>query len=241
MRLTRLGEAADAPFPPVESALRDPPGLLAWGGDLSRTRLCNSYAQGIFPWFSRGQPILWWSPDPRMVLRSDAMHLSRRARRALRGSGWRLQADQRFAQVVDACARAPRPGQHGTWITSGMRLAYLDLHRAGLAHSIEVIDGEGELVGGLYGVRLGSMVFGESMFSGRPGGSKLALAALCQAMVQARMPLLDCQMDSAHLRTLGALPVPRRDFLEALQVLVQRPAPADWPGRFLPPEAALLA
>lgn len=241
MHLTRLGEAEDAPFPPPEHALRQPAGLLAWGGDLSIARLRNAYAHGVFPWFSRGQPILWWNPDPRMVLASDAVHRSRRLRRALRRSDWTLQADRRFEQVVAQCAFAPRGGQDGTWITPSMQAAYLALHRAGHAHSIEVLDAGGELVGGLYAVRIGRMVFGESMFSGQSGGSKVALLALCRAMAAAGMPLLDCQMESPHLRTLGASAIPRDAFLARVASLARLDPEAGWPHRFLPAEAASLA
>ena len=143
-----------APFPPAGTAMRDPDGLLAIGGDLSLPRLLNAYRHGIFPWFSSGQPPLWWSPDPRMVFRTDGVRLSSRFRRQLKHSHWQARADTCFEQVITACAQSPRPGQHGTWITSGMRQAYIDLHRQGHAHSIEVFEGD-TLAGGIYGVAIG--------------------------------------------------------------------------------------
>ena len=149
----RLDDRPDAPFPPAETALRDPDGLLALGGDLSPVRLLNAYAGGIFPWFSQGQPLLWWSPDPRMVFRTDGVHLSSRFRRSLRASSWVLRADTRFREVIEACAASPRPGQDGTWITRDMIEAYVALHALGFAHSIEVLDGD-RLVGGIYGVAI---------------------------------------------------------------------------------------
>ena len=165
-----LSSDPHAPFPPADSAMQEPDGLLAIGGDLSLPRLLNAYRHGIFPWFSPGQPPLWWSPDPRMVFATDGVRLSSRFRRGLRHSPWEVRADTAFEQVITACAKAPRPGQHGTWITSGMRQAYIDLHRHGHAHSVEVFEGDA-LVGGIYGVAIGRMFFGESMFSGRSGGS----------------------------------------------------------------------
>lgn len=221
-----------APFPPADSAMRDPDGLLAIGGDLSLPRLLNAYRHGIFPWFSAGQPPLWWSPDPRTVFATDGVRLSSRFRRALRGSAWEVRADTAFEQVIGACAKAPRPGQHGTWITSGMRQAYIDLHRAGHAHSVEVFDGD-TLVGGIYGVAIGRMFFGESMFSGRSGGSKVALAALARRLHAWGWPLVDAQVENAHLRRLGAVLMPRETFLAEVARLVDLPSPAGrWTERF---------
>ena len=186
MRLPRLGADPDSPFPPLRSALREPDGLLAVGGDLSPARLLNAYRHGIFPWFSPGEPILWWSPDPRVVFDTAAFRLSRRFRRELRRSEWTLSADTDFAAVMRACADIPRAGQDGgTWIGEEMLAAYGELHRLGHAHSIEVRDG-GQLVGGLYGVAIGRMFFGESMFSAASGGSKLALAALARTLAGLR-------------------------------------------------------
>jgi leucyl/phenylalanyl-tRNA--protein transferase len=171
----------EAPFPPAAQALRVPDGLLAVGGDLSPARLLNAYRHGIFPWFSEGQPILWWTPDPRMVFRTGKPILSTRFRRSLRNCAWQVRADTAFDQVIAACASLPRPGQDGTWITPGMLAAYRELHRLGHAHSVEVFDGD-RLVGGIYGVAIGRMFFGESMFSAEPGGSKVALAALARRL-----------------------------------------------------------
>ena len=227
-----LDTASDAPFPPAELALRDPDGLLAIGGDLSPVRLLNAYASGIFPWFSQGQPLLWWSPDPRMVFRTDQVHLSSRFRRSLRNSDWKIRADTAFAEVMQACAQAPRPGQDGTWITADMLAAYVQLHQLGYAHSVEVFDDE-ELVGGIYGVAIGQMFFGESMFSGRSGGSKVALAALTRTLADWGWPLLDAQVENPHLLRMGADHLPRAEFLPAVRELVHRPGEVGcWTGRF---------
>lgn len=240
-RLPGLGRDPDAPFPPADSALREPDGLLAVGGDLSPARLLNAYSHGIFPWYSDGQPILWWSPDPRMVFRSDGVRLSSRFRRSLRNSSWVARADTAFAQVVTACASTPRVGQHGTWITEDMQAAYLELHRLGHAHSVEVFDGA-ELVGGIYGVAVGRMFFGESMFSGRSGGSKVALAALARRLCDWGWPLVDAQVENAHLVGLGAQSWPRADFLRRIDALVPIPEPAgSWTKRFGILPATLLA
>ncbi len=230
-----------APFPPPETALREPDGLLAIGGDLSPIRLINAYRQGIFPWYSQGQPILWWSPDPRMVFRTDAVRLSSRFRRTLRRSGWELRADTAFGQVIDACATAPRRGQDGTWITPVMRQAYLQLHQLGHAHSVEVYEGE-RLVGGIYGVAVGRMFFGESMFSRRSGGSKAALAGLAAWLRQQGWPLIDAQVENAHLVSLGAERWERPRFLEAVAALGAEPeAPRSWQAGFGRIPAAALA
>lgn len=216
-----LDAACDAPFPPAELALREPDGLLAVGGDLSPVRLLNAYAGGIFPWFSDGQPLLWWSPDPRMVFRTDSVQLSSRFRRTLRASPWRIRADTAFAEVMRACALAPRPGQNGTWITEEMHHAYVALHRLGHAHSVEVFDDE-QLVGGIYGVAIGRMFFGESMFSGRSGGSKVALAALARTLSHWGWPLIDAQVENPHLRRLGAVQMVRSEFLPKVHRLVRQ-------------------
>ena len=193
----------EAPFPPVHAALREPEGLLAVGGDLSPTRLLNAYRHGIFPWFSEGQPILWWSPDPRMVFDTGRFCLASRLRRSLKFSDWTLRADTNFAGVVGACAHAPRDGRQGTWITPDMLDAYVELHRLGHAHSIEVFEGD-SLVGGIYGVAIGRMFFGESMFSARSGGSKIALAGLVRLLRGWEWPLIDAQVENPHLLSLGA-------------------------------------
>lgn len=227
-----LAPRPDAPFPPAETALREPDGLLAIGGDLTPVRLLNAYAGGIFPWFSAGQPLLWWSPDPRMVFRTEGVHLSSRFRRTLRGSDWTIRADTRFAQVIDACAASPRPGQDGTWITDDMRAAYLQLHQMGHAHSVEVLEGD-RLVGGIYGVAIGRMFFGESMFSSASGGSKVALAALAHRLAAWGWPLIDAQVENDHLLRMGAEHWPRQRFLAQVRELVRQAAPTgSWTARF---------
>lgn len=235
--------AADplAPFPPAAQALLQPDGLLAVGGDLSPPRLLNAYRQGIFPWYSDGQPILWWTPDPRMVFRTEAIRLASRFRRQLRQSRWVVRADTAFAQVVSACAGSPRPGQDGTWITGEMQAAYLELHRLGHAHSVEVFE-DGLLVGGIYGVAIGRMFFGESMFSGRSGGSKVALAGLAFRLRQWDWPLIDAQVENPHLVSLGAESWPRVVFLAEVGKLIELPGlQGPWTSRFGLLEAASLA
>ena len=232
LRLPQLGADPASPFPPAGTALREPDGLLAMGGDLSPQRLLNAYAHGVFPWFSDGQPILWWSPDPRTVFRTDGVHLSARMRRELRRSEWRIVADRDFGAVIAACASAPRPGQDGTWITRDMQAAYCGLHQLGHAHSIEVRDG-GRLVGGLYGVAIGRMFFGESMFSAESGGSKVALAALALRLREWGWPLIDAQVGNPHLDTLGAEAWPRPSFLAAVAEACAQPGrPESWAGTF---------
>ena len=221
---------ADPPdsFPPVETALIEPDGLLAAGGDLSTERLVEAYTRGIFPWFDKGQPILWWSPNPRCVLRPERYHLSRRFRRSLKRSTATISFNRQFAAVMDACA-APRPGQPGTWITAEMHTAYRQLHDAGWAHSVEVIDGE-DLVGGLYGVAIGTMFFAESMFSRRSDSSKIALAALCRVLGACSVPLIDCQVVSGHLLRIGAEEMPRRLFVaELMHATATRTPFTGWP------------
>ena len=236
-----LGVDPLAPFPPAAAALPDPNGLLAVGGDLSPARLLNAYRHGIFPWFSPGEPILWWSPDPRMVFRTDGVHLSSRFRRALRHSPWTVRADTDFRGVIEACARTPRPGQDGTWITGTMRTAYLQLHRLGHAHSVEVFNGD-RLVGGIYGVAIGRMFFGESMFSAESGGSKVALAALAHRLSQWGWPMIDAQVENPHLLGLGAQVWRRRDFLEQVaQLTAGTMAPGLWTARFESLPASTLA
>lgn len=230
----------DAPFPPVSQALRQPDGLLAVGGDLTPTRLLNAYRHGIFPWYSRGQPILWWSPDPRTVFDTGAVRLSSKFRRSLRRSEWIVRADSAFDAVIEACAITPRPGQRGTWILPEMCHAYGRLHALGHAHSFEVFDGE-RLVGGIYGVAVGRMFFGESMFSAQSGGSKVALAALAHHLLDWGWPLIDAQVENDHLLSLGARRCPREGFLEAVEALVEQPGAVgpwrdrvgDWPAAHL--------
>jgi len=211
-------------FPPVEQALRDPPGLLAAGGDLAPARLLQAYALGIFPWYEPGQPILWWSPDPRAVLVPARFRLRRSLRKTLRNSGMSLSFDRAFDQVVQACA-APRAGTPGTWITPQMARAYGHLHRLGHAHSVEVWEGQG-LTGGLYGVAIGKGFFAESMFSLRRDASKAALAALLCLLQSRGFALVDCQMRTAHLDSLGSQCVPRQQFSALLRELAPLPAVA---------------
>jgi leucyl/phenylalanyl-tRNA---protein transferase len=207
----------DAPewFPPPEQALDDPAGLLAAGGDLSPARLLAAYRRGIFPWYSPGQPVLWWSPDPRAVLFPDEFHVSRSLAKTLRNGGFRIAVDQDFEAIIDACA-APRAHSLGTWITDEMRAAYLTLHRLGHAHSVEAWLGA-ELVGGLYGVRLGGVFFGESMFSRARDASKVALAHLVAVCRRNSIAVIDCQLASRHLASLGARSIPRRQFQALLE------------------------
>ncbi|HEX4853260.1 leucyl/phenylalanyl-tRNA--protein transferase [Arenimonas sp.] len=240
IRLPLLPADPDAPFPPADSAHRVPNGLLAMGGDLSPARLLNAYRHGIFPWFSEGEPILWWCPDPRMVFDTGSFRLASRFRRTLRGSTWELRADTVFDRVVLACALTPRPGQDGTWITQDMMDAYGELHRLGHAHSVEVFDGR-RLVGGIYGVGIGRMFFGESMFSAVSGGSKVALAGLCRLLARAGCPLLDAQVENPHLASLGGRRLPRPAFLAEVSRLAAEPRPAGlWaPGNAVFPASAL--
>ncbi|MDH4107498.1 MAG: leucyl/phenylalanyl-tRNA--protein transferase [Gammaproteobacteria bacterium] len=210
-RIAWLGadEPPDA-FPDIDAALADPPGLLAVGGDLSTSRLLYAYRHGIFPWYDEGQAILWWSPDPRCVLEPGEFHVSRRLARSLRVSGFQISFNHCFSRVIGECA-APRRHQRGTWITAGMRAAYEALHGLGWAHSIEVWHEE-QLVGGLYGIGMGNVFFGESMFSRTAGASKAAMLALCRELIARGGGLLDCQVVSPHLLTLGAKPIPRTEF-----------------------------
>lgn len=201
-------------FPPADRALQEPPGLLAAGGDLSAERLLAAYRRGIFPWYSPGQPVLWWSPDPREVLFPKEFHCSRSLKRTLRGRGFQCSTDQDFAAVIDACA-APRARSPGTWITAEMRTAYCLLHERGIAHSVEVRRA-GRLVGGLYGLRIGRVFCGESMFSRETDASKVALYSLVGECLVDGTTLIDCQVTSAHLRTLGSRAISRAEFLACL-------------------------
>jgi leucyl/phenylalanyl-tRNA--protein transferase len=216
----------DQPFPDPALALPDPNGLLAIGGDLSVTRLLNAYRDGIFPWFNPDEPILWWSPDPRCVFTPGALHVSRSLAKRQRQGGYAVRFDTAFAVVLDACAGPRRTGR-GTWLGPEMRAAYLSLHRRGLAHSVEVWR-QGRLVGGLYGVALGRMFFGESMFSREPDSSKLALLHLAAQLADWDFPLIDCQVSSPHLLRLGATTLPRDAFREASRQAQQLVAPTRW-------------
>ena len=217
-------------FPPVELSQSD--GLLAVGGDLTSERLLQAYRQGIFPWFNDDSLLLWWSPDPRSVLHPDRLHVSRRLARTIRQGRFQIGADLAFEEVVDHCAHNPLPGRESSWITDEMRLAYVRLHQQGYAHSVESrLDGR--LVGGIYGLSLGRMFFGESMFSLEPDASKVALAALCRQLVEWDFDLIDCQIPSRHLRSLGAEDMPRLEYIERLQASLEHPDRRDnWSADF---------
>lgn len=206
------------PFPPLTAALTEPNGLHAAGGDLSPKRLIAAYRRGIFPWFGSGQPILWWSPDPRMVLYPDELRVSRSLDKALRNRSYEVRYDTRFRAVMQACSE-PRAGQDGTWINEQMIEGYCALHEQGIAHSVETwIDGA--LAGGLYGVALGRMFFGESMFTRAADASKIALVHLVRRLQHWRFGMIDCQMPTPHLRSMGAREIPRADFMRRLEELL---------------------
>jgi leucyl/phenylalanyl-tRNA--protein transferase len=207
-------------FPDPE--LAEPDGLLAVGGDLSAERLLAAYAAGVFPWYSAGLPILWWSPDPRLVLLPEELHVSRSLGRTLRAGRFQVRADTAFERVIRACAGRARPGQDGTWLTPEMIQAYLRLHRRGLAHSFEAWEGEA-LAGGLYGVSLGAAFFGESMFADRPDASKAAFVRSVEWLAARGFQLVDCQVKTAHLQRFGAREIPRRQFLTRLGRALERP------------------
>lgn len=222
-----LGSNPSAPFPPVKEALAHPDGLLAAGGDLCVERLLDAYRHGIFPWYSEGQPILWWSPDPRCVLDTDSVRVARRTARRMRSREFRVTMDLAFDAVIEACA-APRSYDAGTWITPAMMSAYKALRREGWAHSLEVWEGD-RLAGGIYGVAIGRMFFGESMFHRRTDASKIALICLCRQLAAWGFPLVDCQVDSPHVKSMGARMMPREEFVERVTELVCRPGiPAPW-------------
>lgn len=206
-------------FPPVDHAEE---GLLAVGGDLSPERLLAAYSLGIFPWYSEGGPILWHSPDPRFVVTRSSFRMPRSLRRALRSGKYRFTLDARFGEVIENCATAPRPGQQGTWITSEMKEAYLELHHLGFAHSVEAWQDD-ELVGGLYGVSLGAAFFGESMYARRSDASKAAFAALVEQLGRFRIDLIDCQVETAHLARFGGESWPRSRYLKALRRALRAP------------------
>jgi len=218
---------ASDPFPPLERALDDPNGLLAAGGTMEGSRLLDAYRRGIFPWSSEGQPLLWWSPDPRMVLFTAEFKPSRSLRRRLRDNHFDVRIDTACDRVIAACAGA-REGQSGTWITPEIRKAYGELHRRGYVHSVESWRA-GELVGGLYGVTLGRVFFGESMFAHEADASKVALAHLIARLRSLDVPLIDCQQETQHLASLGARPIPRVRFAALLNELIHSTAPpAGW-------------
>ncbi len=212
----------DAPFPRIDRALSEPNGLLCAGGDLSPARLLDAYRHGIFPWYSGDEPILWWSPDPRMVLFTAELRVSRSLAKSVRNKGYALRVDKAFDAVLDGCA-APRDDQPGTWLGRPMREAYLRLHRAGFAHSFETWK-DGEMVGGLYGVAIGRMFFGESMFSRATDASKVALVGLVRHLRLRGFPMIDCQMNTRLLASLGAREISRAEFSHRLVQLVNSPA-----------------
>lgn len=205
----------ETPFPPLSTALVEPDGLLAAGGDLSSQRLIDAYRKGIFPWYSPGDPILWWSPNPRCVVIPGQSHLSRSLKKRLRKQDFQVTFDQAFDQVMRACA-APRSSEDGTWITNEMYEAYCILHQQGVAHSVEVWQ-EGELTGGLYGVSMGRVFFGESMFSRKPNTSKIAFSWLVEQLSNWDYALIDCQVRSEHLMSLGACEISRDTFVTQLE------------------------
>lgn len=214
-------------FPPLDHALKQPNGLLAAGGDLSAARLLAAYRLGIFPWYSRGEPILWWSPDPRMVLYPRELKISRSLGKTLRRGNYEIRVDSKFREVIRACA-SPRAGQDGTWITDEMVEAYVALHRLGHAHSVETWR-DGELVGGLYGIAIGSAFFGESMFARATDASKIALVHLVRQLERWQFGIIDCQMRTSHLASLGAREIARGVFSRALEQLVNYPkVPGNW-------------
>ncbi|MEX0963030.1 MAG: leucyl/phenylalanyl-tRNA--protein transferase [Pseudohongiellaceae bacterium] len=213
-------DSPESPFPAIDEALDEPNGLLAAGGELSCARLLEAYSSGIFPWFEQGQPILWWSPDPRMVLFPEDLRVSRSLVKLLAKSPYTVTMDSAFAEVIACCAR-PRGASAGTWITDDMRRAYTQLFEKGYAHSVEVWSGT-QLVGGLYGVSLGQVFFGESMFSFESNTSKIALVNLVKQLRQWNYKLIDCQVSSEHLESLGALEISRDRFSQQLEKLLPR-------------------
>ena len=214
----------NAPFPPVEKALKSPNGLLCAGGDLSARRIIDAYSHGIFPWFSEGDPILWWSPDPRMVLFPSELRVSRSLRRTLARGDYETRVDTSFRKVIEQCA-SPREGQSGTWILPEMVAAYSALHALGFAHSVESWR-DGELAGGLYGIQIGKVFFGESMFARAPDASKVALVRLVERLRADGVGLIDCQQATSHLASLGAREIPRADFVLRVRESIQYPLAA---------------
>lgn len=217
----------DLRFPDPERA--DPSGCVAWGGDLAPDRLLLAYRSGIFPWYGPGEPILWWSPDPRMVLPVSALHVPRSLAKRIRQRRYRITMDQDFDQVIERCAGSPRPGQGGTWIVPAMIRAYQALHRLGFAHSVEAWDEAGQLVGGLYGVAVGRLFSGESMFADAPDASKVAFVHLVRQLDRWGFPWVDSQVHTEHLARFGALEVSRRAYLaQALPLARKSDQPGPW-------------
>lgn len=232
IRIPQLSEQAPGVFPPASRALADPDGLLAWGGGLGPEWLIPAYQQGIFPWYNPGEPILWWSPEMRYGFAPGSVHLGRSRRRQLRKTNWSLRADTAFAEVIRACAEAPRAGESGTWIGDDMIAAYCQLHALGIGHSIEVFEGE-TLIGGLYGLALGRVFFAESMFSRRSQASAAALFALSETLLAWQWSWLDAQMENPHLRLLGGQGLPRTDYLALLaRDAAENGVTGDWLAHF---------
>lgn len=228
LSLTLLNEKwQDEPFPPVEQAWEEPNGLLAVGGDLSLPRLKNAYQAGIFPWFGPREPIYWWSPNPRTVLFPEKIRMTRSLRKSLRNKGYRISFDTCFSDVVEACA-APRAYTAETWITNEMHTAYCMLHAWDIAHSVEVWNPAGKLVGGLYGVATGGVFSGESMFSREPDTSKIAMVALAWHLQHWGFKLIDCQIENPHLLSMGAENISRQEYIHILQAHLQHPQPRRW-------------
>ncbi len=216
-------------IPPLRDTLSFPnprfapsEGLLAYGGDLNPQRLLSAYRKGIFPWYNEGDPILWWSPDPRFVLFPKDIKISKSFRRVLRNTSYSVFFDTAFGEVIEQCSKVPREGQNGTWLIEDMKRAYKELHNMGYAHSVEVYI-DGKLAGGLYGVALGSAFFGESMFTLKPNGSKIALKALSDVLSENGYDFVDCQVVTEHLRRMGAIEIDRDEFLDRLDVAMQKP------------------
>ena len=232
IRIPQLSERTPGKFPPVAQAMSDPDGLLAWGGGLGPEWLIPACRQGIFPWYNPGEPILWWSPEMRYGFAPGSVHLGRSRRRQLRKTRWSIRADTAFADVIRACAEAPRAGQSGTWIGDDMIAAYSQLHALGIGHSIEVFDGE-TLIGGLYGLALGRVFFAESMFSRSSQASAAALFALSETLHEWRWSWLDAQMENPHLRLLGGQGLPRTDYLALLaRDAAENGGTAGWTAHF---------
>lgn len=228
MQLTLLDpDHPEQPFPPLHKALNDPNGLLAFGGCLSPQRIINAYRHGIFPWYNPGEPILWWSPNPRLVLFPDKLTVSRSLNKTLRKQLFEIRHDSAFEQVMAACA-APRREDGGTWITEEMQYAYRNLHKLGFAHSFEAWQ-NGELVGGLYGIAIGQVFFGESMFHSKTDASKVVFVTMVRQLIAWGYQLIDCQVSSEHLLSLGAEEISREDFQARLKQLCSlRPLPQAW-------------
>ena len=218
-------------FPNPEKALASPDGLLAAGGSLDPRYLISAYGNGIFPWFSDGEPILWWSPSQRAVIEPDGVNISRSLSKSLRNKPWKIRLDEDFDRLVEVCATQPREGQNGTWIVEAMRQAYSRMHANGLAHSVEVYF-DGEFCGGLFGIKLGGMFYGESMVSLRPDASKVALAALCLGAQRLGVELIDCQMMTGHLQNMGAQPMARIDLRKRIADLAFGAKPESFKGVF---------